>query len=636
MVAFGLEPEAQRRVAVELARTAGLYPHLDPATLWLETLPGGVLVGCVSNAAAVAAPRVYADRDDRRIVLFDGLPIDPSGRLRAHDARVLADAWGELPAALEGRFVAVRVDRAGPTIDLLIDPTGLAQVYVAESGGSSIVSNSADLVARARGLNEVDPLGAATFLTMDWVAGDRTLRRGVTVVPGAQAWHWANGDRTWAKRTYWHLADHGGLPDREVDQDVVDATIEHLARVSSAAAAVNGRVNAPITSGKDSRMLATVLMTRGIPTAWWTKGDEASLDVQNGRTIAERYGLPHHVANRPTLPPGSYIEPTGAIAGDWEAMSARWVARTDGIASLMNIGNILGEPSEVERIDVSLTGLGAEIASHAMEYPALFGEQRAGVVANYLGARRVDHQRGLATRGAFGLARRYLRTTLSALHESGARPDNLPKVWYVADKCRRWAPMNSRELAQTEDKVTAFMTRPYIEMVLRLRPDVRWLGHLHRGVIARLVPPLEHDPPPAVPWNVQIPQRGRPARIFDRVRPYLPYDVRRAMAGARDRVKPIVVFRSPTVPYDESTWIEANLPYIRDAILAEASSPLWSVVDRSVVDRLLRPSTSPDLRRLSENALFAILTMFEHERVDRAVRASDPPERFLTTLPRGT
>ncbi len=631
-MAFGLEPDARRRVAVELARTAGLYPHLDPKTLWLETLPGGVLVGGVSNATAVAAPRVYADRDERRIVLFDGLPIDASGRLRAHDARVLSDAWESLPAALEGRFVAVRVDRTGPTIELLTDPTGVAQVYVSEEGGSSIVSNNADLVARARGLTEIDPLGAAMFVTMDWVAGDRTLRRGVTVVPGAQVWRWVNGDRAWGKRTYWTVAEHGGHADSEADPELVDAIIDHLARFATAAAAVNGRVNAPITSGKDSRMLATVLMTRGIPTAYWTKGDERSLDVRNGTTIAQRYGLPHRVANRPTLPPGTYVDPTGAIAADWQAMSARWVARTDGIASLMNIGNILGEPASVERIDVSMTGLGAEIASHAMEYPALFREHRTRVVMNYLGARRVDHQRGLATRAAFGLARDYLRATLSTLHDQGARPDNLPKVWYVADKCRRWAPMNSRELAQTEDKVTAFMTRPYIEMSLRLRPDVRWRGHLHRRVIASLVPQLELDPPPALPWNVELPQRSRPAQIFDLVRPYMPYDLRRALVSARDRVKPPVVYRSPTVPYDESTWIEANLPFIRDVIMAQSSSSLWSIVDRSVVGRLLQPSTSPDRRRLSENVLFATLTMFEHERVDRDLRATDPPEQFMATV----
>ena len=58
-------------------------------------------------------------------------------------------------------------------------------------------------------------------------------------------------------------------------------------------------------------------------------------------------------------------------------MSARWVARTDGIASLMNIGNILGEPEHVDRIDVTLTGLAAEVAAQATEYPALFGETRA-------------------------------------------------------------------------------------------------------------------------------------------------------------------------------------------------------------------------------------------------------------------
>ena len=81
-----------------------------------------------------------------------GLPLDITGRLKGHDAAALAAAWDDLPEILEGRYVAVRVERAGPSIELLTDPTGVAQTYVHEAAGSSIVSNNADLIARARGI----------------------------------------------------------------------------------------------------------------------------------------------------------------------------------------------------------------------------------------------------------------------------------------------------------------------------------------------------------------------------------------------------------------------------------------------------------------------------------------------------
>ena len=180
------------------------------------------------------------------------------------------------------------------------------------------------------------------------------------------------------------------------------------------------------------------------------------------------------------------------------------------------------------------------------------------------------------------------------------------------------------------------MTRPWIEAILRLTPEARWQNLLHQRLIARLVPGLENDPPTALPWPGPLPSRGRRERVLARARPMLPYAVRRGAAHLRDRMRPPVVYRSPTVPYDESAWLEANLPYIREVIMSRQSSPLWSFVDRATVDRLLLPATSPDHRRLNENALFATLTMFEHERLDQAMRASEPPPAFVAAIERAS
>lgn len=611
-----------------------MYPHLDPSTLWLEAPGGGVLVGAVSNPPSVAAPRVYAHHGPQATVLYDGLPLDVSGRVQGHDAAALATAWHDLPEILEGRYVAVRVERAGPSIDVLTDPTGLAQVYVHEAGGASIVSNNADLIARTFGLTEPDPVGASTFLTLDWVAGDRTLWEGVRVVPGAQRWRWTIGDRAWDRRTYWQMAAHAGRPDLDPDDAFMDGVIDDMARFAATAAAVNGTANAPLSGGKDSRMLASLFMTRGVPVRYWTKGDEASLDVQIATEIARRYHLPHHVANRPTEPARLNAEPTTAIATRWAELSATFVAQNDGIASLMNIGNIHGEPVRVDRIDVTFTGICGETARASMEYPPLFAATRPATVAGFVVARRVDHRRGLVTREAFMDARDHVEGAIRTLHRQGSAVPNLPKAWYIEDKCRRWAPMNARELSQTEDKVVPCMTRPWIEAILRLRPEARWRNLLHRRLIARLVPGLDMDPPTALPWPGALPGRPGRERLMDRVRPLLPYDVRLGVAHLRDRLRPPVVYRSPTVPYDESAWIEANLPSIREVIMSRGSSPLWAYVDRRHVDRLLRSSTPADERRLHENALFATLTMFEHERLDQALRLSGPPPAFMAAIER--
>lgn len=618
VVAFGQDREAQRRLVAELSRTAQLYPLLDPTTGWAEELPGGVLVAAISNAPKVAAPRVYAHRDPRRIVLYDGLPLDPSGRIRAHDAAVIDAEWDSLPDVLEGRFVALRAERDGSGIEMITDPTGIAQVYAHERAGAALISNSADLIARAFGLVEPDPVGVATFLTLDWVAGNRTLRKGVDVVPGAQHWRWRAGDREWRKRTYWSLADVARSPTRTADSEVVAGVVDDIARISTAAAAVNGTANAPLTGGKDSRLLAAVLMTRGVPVEYWTKGDRSSLDATIAAEIARTYGLPHRFANRPTQAAADVQEPTEAIASHWSTLSETFVAQTDGIASLMNIGNIQGQPDRVERIQVTLTGLCAELARGSWEYPALFGVDDLRRSRAYLVGQKVDHRRGLVTADAFRIARSHVGGTLDTLHAAGVPVPNLGKAFYAVDKCRRWAPMNPRELSQTEDKVLPFMTRQFVAAALSLQPEVRWRSTLHQRVIADLVPGLETNPPLALPWPGEPPRRGRMEGTRDRIRPLLPYTVRRTAARLRDRIRPPVVYRSPTVPYDESAWIETNLSDVREVIMSQSSSPLWSFVDRGLMGRLLAARTSPDERRLNEFALFAALTMFEHDRLERS------------------
>ena len=195
-VGVGLDPSATDRLADELRRTASLYPQLDHDAAWQRRLPNGVFIGAVATPSAVAAPRVYVHATEREIVLYDGLPIDPSaGGIRAHDAGDLARSWDELIPRLEGRFGIVRVSMDGSSVGLINDAFGAMQLYAAEVGGATIVSNSAGLVARAIDARELDPLGVSTFLAIDWVGADRTLRAGVRVLPGAQHWHWTNGRR---------------------------------------------------------------------------------------------------------------------------------------------------------------------------------------------------------------------------------------------------------------------------------------------------------------------------------------------------------------------------------------------------------------------------------------------------------
>ena len=629
VVGWGLGPDETRRTLAELRRTAGLYPQLDAESLWWQELPGGVLAGSVRTQARRAAPREYLHVTDAEVVLFDGLPIDPAGRLQGHRASELAAAWDRLPDTLEGRFAIVRVEQRPVSIEILNDPLGVQQVYFYERAGSSLVSNSAGLIQRAVAATRPDPLGVSLFLTLDWVGGDRTLRDDVRVAAGGQHWSWHQGNAAWTRRTYWSMPAHAGRPIRAVDADLVDEVVTGLANHCGAAAAINGSVYAPITGGKDSRMLAAVLMTHGIPASYWTKGDDGSLDLRIGREIAVRYSLPHRVSNRPTQV-AEGRDPTRDIAGEWESLSSEFVAQNDGLASLFLVGNIQGQPSRVDRLAVTLTAMGAESAKSSYHQGYLCGPgasfERTRTFLPYV---LPGQPRGLIKRDAYGLARTHVRNTVERLHDEGAAVDNLGVAFYLDERCRRWNANNPRELAQTEDKVPPFLARPYVEPVLGLAGAERAADRLHRAVIRSLVPELENDPPFDRPWRegATPPSRIRAARNW--LMPQVPLAWQELLMALRDRVRPPVVSRVPYSPYDEESWLEANLGWARDVTLGQPDSPLWGFVDRQTCERLLSATGPQGMRRVFQLPIFAALTMFAFERLERTLATQDLP--FVTT-----
>jgi hypothetical protein len=618
IVGWGLTEERSRKAVEELRRTSRLYPQLDHASLWHRSLPGGVLLAAVQSPQSMAEPRQYVHEDGRTTTTFDGLPMDPSGGFAAYRADQLAAHWPELIDRIEGRFCVIQLRREPVVeLELISDAVGVEQLYFHEDGRSSLVSNSAGVVQRIVDATEPDPLGVSMFLAIDWVGSDRTLRRAVRVADGAQHWTWRAGDRAWTKHQFWTMAQVG-RPDRPVDRELVDEVVGDVTRFCEAAAQVTGSLNAPITGGKDSRMLAAILMTAGLPAKYWTKGDAGSLDLKIGLEIAERYHLPHRVANRPTQAEDGR-DPTRDIAGEWVGLAEEFVAQNDGLASLFNVGNIQGQPKAVDRIAVTLSAMCAESSREAWGQPWILGP--GGSVARaktYLPFVMMIRPTNLVSPDVFALTRQYLRDLVDRWSDAGVPLDNIPAAFYLDERCRRWAPNNPRELAQTEDKVLPFLTRQYVRSALTMRARDRAEQLLHREIIRTLVPGFDNDPPPDMPWKSPhtLPMHRR---MLNEVMPRVPYPARKVLSDVRARIRPPRVGRVLWSPYDEESWLEANLPWAREIAFASDSSPLWAWIDRRTLERLLDDRTTQDERRPLQLPIFAALTMFQFEVIERSM-----------------
>jgi hypothetical protein len=208
------------------------------------------------------------------------------------------------------------------------------------------------------------------------------------------------------------------------------------------------------------------------------------------------------------------------------------------------------------------------------------------------------------------------------LADEGVPLTNLSAVLYLDERCRRWATNNPRELAQTEDKVLPFLTRPYVDAVLASHPDDRATHQIHRQIINRLVPGMDTDPPVDWPWFEELVTVRRSQVVVNEVMSRLPFGMRRASVAIRDRLRTQNVAWESWTPFDEASWLESQLGWARETALSRESSPVWSYLHRPTFERLLDPRTDAAERRMNQLPLYAALTMFLYEELERRMAAS--------------
>ena len=289
------------------------YGHVPEGSVrsWLV---GGLFLASATTDAAIAEPRRYVHESPAAITMYSGVVLDPHNEIRVHDAAALESAWAALPDRAEGRFVAARLDRSAERLELLIDPLGMAQVYECRDGPAWMLSTSAAVLEIAAGLTEPDPVGVSMLLTTDWVWGDRTLRKGISVVPGGTLTR-AGPDGVGRQMTFGR-SQLAGLPEMPFDEPRAEALATQMTAMMRGLSDRVGSLWCPISAGKDTRVLVALTVAGSIPARYWTQGDADTTDVRLPLSwqpgIACRIGLPTGRTRTVTaVPPRPMCLPTG-------------------------------------------------------------------------------------------------------------------------------------------------------------------------------------------------------------------------------------------------------------------------------------------------------------------------------------
>lgn len=565
-VTWSSSPADRPDVAGAIRAAAEPFPALAAGCLERGASTDGALeFAAIAHPPEAAAPRRYLVRHADEVVLYDGLPVERSGRFPAWDAEELRARWPQLPDALEGVFCAVRIDLAAARVECLPDPLGLSGLYFHGGAGGWVLGNSLVAVAALAGARSPDPVGLSTFLALGWATGRRTIVRDIDALAGG---HVHAVDRH-GLRSRPHFTPAGLANARRVRPPGVPARAM-VETTAAAGAGVAPRI-CGLTAGRDSRVLLALAQAAGWDASYYTSGDPHDPEVEIAREVAHRAGVPYRVVP-PDLPADE----------DWAGVTGRFVAQTDGLVSVAHLDDWLDHQANGATVGVKLWGAGGEIARQGFRGGMLMVSQNAWGARRALWPQRavLRHKAGAAgllRPAAVETTRATLDDFLRARVAEGWAPAETPEAYYAFERVRRWAAGGARRAASTTDVYSPFVSREYIEWSFSLSGPERFLEAGPWRLLSELSPDLR-DFRFDRPWRAQDVRTVQPVILRELAR--------LGAAQVRSRRSG---HRPPTDarPHLRSRWIEAGRERMRDLCLSQEASPLWDLVDRRRLEAAL-------------------------------------------------
>lgn len=545
---------------------------LDPGTGWrASSASGRIRVAGVHHATESARPRRYVFREGSRAVWFDGLPVDARADFEAADAGELARRWADLPERIEGQFVAAELDLERESVELLTDTLGLLPAYVAGRNGGMVLSNSASVVASLLALREPDRLALSSMLALGWAVERRTLLEGVRALPGG-AVHRIDRSKL-SSRSHYSSSEVVARRQRRGRNclDVSDVAGD-LVEVTRAAVRGKSPLVAPLTAGRDTRLMMALTLRTPAEIEYYTGGQLGDADVVFAERLAREFHLQHRVESR--RPEAIDVE-----------TAARFVRQNDGLIPLHQLGDHIELERPVERLGVTLWGVGGEIAragtgdisALAPNLPVL---SRLVEVQRRLLARKVDNDAGLLTPQAAQLVVDYIDRFVDERRAEGWPTREVAEAFYAFERVGCWGATGPRRAAIARDVFSPFATRAFIDYALSLRPAERYLEAAHYRLLGTLSV-AARDSPFEVPFAAQ-----QPGRVpFEATRRLL-----KSWRGQRRRRNAKATAYSGET-YFAGEWFEQHVDHVRE-LFSAAQPALWELLDRGRLQQLLAASPS--------------------------------------------
>jgi asparagine synthase (glutamine-hydrolysing) len=600
VLGWDLPPGRASVIRDALGGLTATYPFLDPSTLTLVvSRDGTTCFASLQVAKETASPRVYVSQSTDEITLFDGCPVGLDGRINTHDAGDLGRHWRDLRSVLEGQFAVARGARDGAWMELMTDPLGVYQVFYLRQGKTWLLSNSVQVLARVGAGTVLDSTAVSMFVGMGFVGGDRTLNEGVRVVPAGAHWRWSRS-HGFKDASYYPWSGFADRAQRALSRAQVARLAEDLGGRLRVLGSNLGPLDCPITAGRDSRVMAALLLRYGVQAQYFTAGSVGSADRSIGSQIARHFDLTHRAGEPPSLE---------TVTHRWEDLSQRFLGRTDGMVTLEHIRNAFNFPSELSRLVVHLYGIGGEVArAYYINSTHLLAPPDAKAIRRLLKSVFLGRNQGgnLLTAAGQEVVENHCDRFVDGALATGFKAKDVPDLFYLSERVRRWGGNNFRQATPYSTVYSPFCTRPYVEAAFAIPVGRRFAEHIPFEMLRFLVPEIA-DIPFDKPWRHQNPHLLKLSVLMGRGGRFL----RRRISSARTKRPEKGDWRGQ----QGVDWLELKKSYYRELCLDQSDPAIWDYVNRKAFTELMAPEADASHRARERSRLFSIMTVCQYNQL---------------------
>lgn len=261
----------------------------------------GVHLGWLSHPHSLAEGMPLISKDKRIVLIVIGEHFSHARRFSSATQdgaldflQLYQESESEFFNFLNGWFCGVAVDLSLRKVTLFNDRYGMGRVYFHQGSEEFIFASEAKSLLRVRSsLREIEPAALAEYLRFNCVTGDKTLFKGISLLPGASSWHFSDNVNP-EKRAYFDFANWEQQSTIE-PEDFYQQFEETVSRVFPAYMEGTQPVGLSLTAGLDTRAILAAAMEEGRSLPCYTFGGPwgETFDIRAARKLADVCNLPH-------------------------------------------------------------------------------------------------------------------------------------------------------------------------------------------------------------------------------------------------------------------------------------------------------------------------------------------------------